>query len=707
MNRFFDVAYVHRLSSWYAKYLVDPALAAVAPGATFETNIGGLNMKVRFSLKSASLAIVCLFFAACGGGGGNGNNDSGGTPPTGAPLTEPDRASSATIGSGGGTVSATGSNGVTYTLDVPVGALDQAVEIRLTPISDMGDAPLADNTFGAVQFEPSGLRFSHPATLRISALPTLAGGRRLVGFTSNNDGGAFRLDLARVDGESTLVNVSHFSAGGAAEATVDELPPIADLTPDLRGADDAIAQLAALTARNAGLVDIVGVFRQWYIEIVHPALEKADGVTDIALQTDAIAQYQSWIATMDYIDDRDSLNIALADKLNEAAPIATRIFMALIDRELANCGDLSSDVQTRLTALARASNAQNMARRVGLDSAGSGLDRAAFLLRVKECVQVMLDPISLPSPLSIGTDFSLDAQAKIIFNGSPTPDGAPFAFRVDTTGATVQTPEGFSDGEGRFTTVFRPAEDTVILSVRACLVLDDGTSDGVTSDLCAVQGTVEVLPPDIVFEGDVRLDSQERIDAFNRSGITLVTGDLDIELDFNLEPVPLIANLPRLTKVGGSLSIRGPLAAVSLPILMEVGFNGSEGDLLLSEVTGPLSSVSFPSLTRLAGSLFVTDNASLSSVRIGPVKMMIGRRGGGVFITDNASLTDLTLEAIEMNVEGGGGLFITDNTSLSTLSGVSCDIVITGNDVGVFISDNPLLFDSEVARVTDCITANN
>lgn len=475
-------------------------------------------MKRYTSAKAASLAIVCLFFAACGGGG-NGNNDSGGTPPTGAPLTEPDRASSATIGSGGGTVSATGLNGVTYTLDVPVGALDQAVEIRLTPISDMGDAPLADNTFGAVQFEPSGLRFSHPATLRISALPTLAGGRRLVGFTSNNDGGAFRLDLARVEGDSTLVNVSHFSAGGAAEATVDELPPIVDIAPDLRGADDAIAQLAALTARDAGLVDIVDVFRQWYIEIVQPALNRADGATDIALQTDAIAQYQSWIATMDYIDDRDSLNIALADELNEAAPIATRIFTALIDRELASCGDLSSDVPTRLTALARASNAQNRARRVGLDSAGSGLDRATFLLRVNECVQVMLDPISLPSPLSIGTDFSLDAQAKIIFNGSPTPDGAPFAFRVDPTGATVPSPEGFSDGEGRYTTVFRPTANTVTLDVRACLVFPSG----VMSDLCATQeargsadtGTVQIMSKFTNVDGLIVTDTVQTVDRNN------------------------------------------------------------------------------------------------------------------------------------------------------------------------------------------------
>lgn len=431
--------------------------------------------------KMYALAMI-LSLSACGGGGGESSSR-----PTGAPATETSRAVSATIGGGGGSVTATASNGVTYTLEVPAGALVSATAIRLTPISDMGGTPLAAQTFGAVQFEPSGLTFRTPATLRIGAVPTLAGGRKLVGFSTANDGSDFRLNLARVQGNSTLVNVSHFSTGGATAATAADLLPLAPLSDRLRDADDAIAQLSALTARDASLAQIATVFHQWYIEIVKPALDRADGSNDIVFGLDAMTEYHFWIKTMDFVADRDSLDLALAGELNEAIPIATRVFTAFINARLDECSDASLSTQSRLGGLGLASFIQQTAQSDGLAGSGSGLDRATFLRRANNCLRPVLDPITLPTPLIIGTGKSIDAHAQVIFNGATDPQGTPFAFTLTATGASLASAVGFSDALGNYTSVFTPSASTVGITVRACLVLLDGSPAGVASDICVSQ----------------------------------------------------------------------------------------------------------------------------------------------------------------------------------------------------------------------------
>lgn len=434
-------------------------------------------------LRGVAAALLASVLAtACGGG-------SVGPEATRAPVTESGRISSATIGSGGGRVTATASSGVTYTLEIPAGALSAPVRISLTPIIDMGSAPLARQTFGAVLLEPSGLALSIPATLRIGATPTLTGGRKLVGFSSANDGSKFAINLARVDGSSALVNVTHFSIGGGAAATPADLLPLAPLVPTLADADDAIAQLSALTVRDAGLVQIVDVFRQWYVEIVKPALNQADGSNDIVFGINAIAEYGIWINTMDFVADRASLDIALADELNEAKPIATRVFTAFINGRLNECSVASPSTESRLATLGLASFIQEIAQNRGLAGTGSGLDRPTFLLRANNCLRPVLDPITLPTPLTIGTGKSIDAHAQIIFNGATNPQGAPFAFTLTATGASLASPVGFSDAQGNYTSVFTPSDSTVEITVRACLVLPDGSPAGVTSDICVSQKT--------------------------------------------------------------------------------------------------------------------------------------------------------------------------------------------------------------------------
>ena len=71
------------------------------------------------------------------------------------------------IGPQGGSVSVTAPNQVVYTLEVPVGAVDQLMGFTLTPVRSIAGLPLSGGLVGAVRIQPDGLVFDIPATLTI------------------------------------------------------------------------------------------------------------------------------------------------------------------------------------------------------------------------------------------------------------------------------------------------------------------------------------------------------------------------------------------------------------------------------------------------------------------------------------------------------------------------------------------------------------
>jgi len=131
------------------------------------------------------------------------------------------------IGPAGGEVSVTGTNGVTYKLTVPPGALDFEVPIRLKPVSSIPDLPLSGGTLGAVLIEPEGIVFDLPAELKMippegSAPPA---GPLQVGFAFEGSGQEFHLyPLAQATGQSS---------GGAHLASLSAVPLAVPLWPDL------------------------------------------------------------------------------------------------------------------------------------------------------------------------------------------------------------------------------------------------------------------------------------------------------------------------------------------------------------------------------------------------------------------------------------------------------------------------------------------
>jgi hypothetical protein len=156
-------------------------------------------------------------------------NDTVPPPPKGIPIIEPTNAKSASVGTLGGRVTTSASNGMTYTLIVPPNALNETVNIRLTPISSLGNSSPADGLAGAVQMEPSGLQFKRAAILRIGIAPAVASGKKLFGFETANDGTQFALNLPNIKNGNTELSIYQFGNSGLGTATLPQIAALPDL----------------------------------------------------------------------------------------------------------------------------------------------------------------------------------------------------------------------------------------------------------------------------------------------------------------------------------------------------------------------------------------------------------------------------------------------------------------------------------------------
>jgi hypothetical protein len=146
------------------------------------------------------------------------------TPDTAHSVTQ-------TIGSSGGSISATGADGVIYTLTIPPDALLRDTAITLTPIGHIGNLPLSGGLLGAVQIEPEDLPLYNYATLTIAATPAIPTGLRAVGFASSSSGEEFH-----------LIPLAESIASLSAQQDDDELAPIRPIRGGTYGAGSGSAE---------------------------------------------------------------------------------------------------------------------------------------------------------------------------------------------------------------------------------------------------------------------------------------------------------------------------------------------------------------------------------------------------------------------------------------------------------------------------------
>ena len=143
------------------------------------------HTRVAAYLKGGVMAVAALVMA-CKDSGPTGTNGSTGSdlftaaasPVNAVATSDAAHAATKTIGREGGTVTATGADGSTFTLDIPADALADSTAITLTPLTALAGVPLTNGMVAGVQMAPEGLVLAQDATLTIVPAKSVAIGNQ-------------------------------------------------------------------------------------------------------------------------------------------------------------------------------------------------------------------------------------------------------------------------------------------------------------------------------------------------------------------------------------------------------------------------------------------------------------------------------------------------------------------------------------------------
>jgi len=279
-------------------------------------------------LFSGVLAPVLL--TACGGGGG-GLSDPG----LSNVKVETGNARSAVIGSDGGSITATGSNGVVYTLTVPEGALFADTRMSMYPISTLANLPGGGKTIAGVHFTPEGLQLFASAKLTMQ-LPPGIDPKQIAGLAYNGNSEELRLDMAFAQGQTVTMFVQHFSGKALGNRQVADLlkdPGTTFKTAVFQTAMET-ADLAARQQNTDPTLAFRNILVDWYNVVVVPTFQKSMAVssTDFSAQKMldlmlAHVEYDAWLDAILYanIETQAITNTPFIDpqpELNDSEALA-------------------------------------------------------------------------------------------------------------------------------------------------------------------------------------------------------------------------------------------------------------------------------------------------------------------------------------------------------------------------------------------------
>ena len=217
---------------------------------------------------------------------GTGTPDGG---PGNLPYAFPDNASSYAV---------VGPDGTRFQLDVPAGAVNQTVQLTLTPVTVVTHSPLSGGLVAGVRIAPEGLLLAQPATLTITP-PTAPPSSAATGFRffgSGTDFAMYPLD----PGSTSSLHLSELATYGVGKASAADRSLLLSRPPSTaeRQFQNALAPLVrtarpvatgrsapTLVARAAGDTP-TGVDANYYDHVIKPDLVAA--VTDDVLAPVAV-----------------------------------------------------------------------------------------------------------------------------------------------------------------------------------------------------------------------------------------------------------------------------------------------------------------------------------------------------------------------------------------------------------------------------------
>lgn len=181
----------------------------------------------------------------------------------------------------GGTITATGADGTTFTLTIPKNALAIDTAITMTPVSSLQGVTFSDGVVEAVQLTPDGLSFLQPASLTITpahAIPV----NRQIPFAYQGQGQHLHLALLTKDTSKITFPILHFTGYGVGGGSSGDSAGIAQHSAGATK-DDYDAQVAEILqeARNGTISEDDAfaqarkVLDQEYQDVVVSAMEEA------------------------------------------------------------------------------------------------------------------------------------------------------------------------------------------------------------------------------------------------------------------------------------------------------------------------------------------------------------------------------------------------------------------------------------------------
>jgi hypothetical protein len=596
-----------------------------------------------------------------------------------SPIHEPQNASTLTLGAEGGTVTATGANGVRYALVIPPAALEDPTSITLTPVADIPDAPLAAGSAFAVRMEPEGLKFTLPARLDVT-LPSSMPLGRIAGFGYSEGGARFHLQPFERTGNVISFLVAHFSTegGGSAEPALPE--PVTHY-PDVHDEESAmeafsiIQQIAELTQNPPSTEALSEVFRNWYDRGLRPDLVTVGTVGDPFNRTispylfEVIAEYGNWLARMQRV------SVDVGGRLQDAHTMLIRALKRGINLSLTSCVE-NEDLESAIRAL----HVTEKSMALGLADGSNGLSEDE--LKSIFCLDARVDPPAEPPQLkanqttrapftprpvwkpsagvpsaSLSAPSLATAPASALLSHGPRPSfnrapaEIPLFVTITPSGTTDDTPQSAVVAPGgNLEAIITPKAGaaSVTLTLKACLKVPNQER---LDDVCEES---EVSYP---VAGDTRTGNfvvRNNVDAEALRGVTAIDGTLEITGSsiLSLEP------LNRLAKVTGQVTIGGDMPSLAgLEALREVG------DLTIDRTTALVD------LTGLNG---------------------LVKGGSIVMIRMNSSLTSLSGLQNLRELSGVAAMIIGSNPKLveiSAVQGVAPQIKLLGVSANLLLSD--------------------
>jgi hypothetical protein len=331
--------------------------------------------------------------------------------------------SGAISSSAGGTLTATGANGVRYVLHFPPGAFAGSETVSMTPVSAVHGSPLG-NLVGAVAITPDGMALVKPATLTLST-PEPVSPQHDAGFAAGSGGKDFSLypllprgkatgkapALAADEAGRTSMSVSTLSTYGVSSATNAQVNTALANSPFTTEAQ--FQQLLVAAIRNGQVDTIDSLLAAYFTQIVMPLVSQ--GLTDYTQVEAAVDSLLVWAQTVDGLGY--STDAKTAAYFKQVLPLLSKLLLYEAQKLYEDCKANHNFGDLRQLLLG-----QRQAAVLGVDL-GSLSDAAQrcghFQLEVTSDLKDMEGNVTFLADLSAKIDLSMDAGGIVTGNADP------------------------------------------------------------------------------------------------------------------------------------------------------------------------------------------------------------------------------------------------------------------------------------------------